>query len=490
VSLSGNVDALAARVATEFNTVRKEQPALFNVRAYGAVGDGATDDSGAIQDAIDACVSAGGGTVWFPRGDYVVGTGLVVDGSGVVLQGEGRGASRLLKGDDIELLRFTGSAGEGNHIEDCGLLNLSLRGEDYSGRLLNTTYVTRFYARDLHLFGNDGTGLDMAEVWDSRFENVYVEWCGNATLPAVWVRSSQASSGDGTSTDATNQVLFKGLLVEGWRAGAIVVEQGPGSPESIYGIHFYGTKVETWMVRDSAIVIGDGTSNVTMTDTYVYMDGFDDGYSTPVPAVALGGWHLNRLDGLYIGVGDQVVTAGVEVTGGGVSLNNVEGNYGGGAPTSGYHIYVDGAEDVTFSQLTVWNADVINDWTGYVAQLDGQGYLDAFALRPQPFLFQRFPSASGTLTVSADSNIKEVVLSGNVSVNLPTGWWERQVIRFEFYNPSGSAKTVTFNSNYKVSSGITRGPHSVAVGESLFAAIEYSYRQEKWVITALTLSAA
>jgi hypothetical protein len=39
---------------------------------YGAVGDGTTDDTSAIQAAITACETAGGGTVFFPRGTYKV----------------------------------------------------------------------------------------------------------------------------------------------------------------------------------------------------------------------------------------------------------------------------------------------------------------------------------------------------------------------------------------------------------------------------------
>ncbi|MES3001326.1 MAG: glycosyl hydrolase family 28-related protein [Pseudomonadota bacterium] len=46
--------------------------AWFDVTAYGATGDGSTDDRDAIQDAIDAAEAAGGGTVYFPRGTYVV----------------------------------------------------------------------------------------------------------------------------------------------------------------------------------------------------------------------------------------------------------------------------------------------------------------------------------------------------------------------------------------------------------------------------------
>jgi polygalacturonase len=42
----------------------------FNVRTYGATGDGTTIDSPAVNLAIDAAASAGGGTVVFPAGIY------------------------------------------------------------------------------------------------------------------------------------------------------------------------------------------------------------------------------------------------------------------------------------------------------------------------------------------------------------------------------------------------------------------------------------
>jgi len=40
--------------------------ATYSVRDYGAVGDGKTNDTAAIQKTIDTCASAGGGTVSFP----------------------------------------------------------------------------------------------------------------------------------------------------------------------------------------------------------------------------------------------------------------------------------------------------------------------------------------------------------------------------------------------------------------------------------------
>jgi polygalacturonase len=43
---------------------------FFNVRTYGATGDGTTIESKAINAAIDAANEAGGGTVYFPAGTY------------------------------------------------------------------------------------------------------------------------------------------------------------------------------------------------------------------------------------------------------------------------------------------------------------------------------------------------------------------------------------------------------------------------------------
>lgn len=44
--------------------------ATFNVRDYGATGNGSSNDTPAIQRAIDAANAAGGGTVLFPSGTY------------------------------------------------------------------------------------------------------------------------------------------------------------------------------------------------------------------------------------------------------------------------------------------------------------------------------------------------------------------------------------------------------------------------------------
>jgi len=47
---------------------------VFNVRSYGAVGDGTNLDSSAINQAIQAASAAGGGTVFVPAGTYLCGS--------------------------------------------------------------------------------------------------------------------------------------------------------------------------------------------------------------------------------------------------------------------------------------------------------------------------------------------------------------------------------------------------------------------------------
>src|ERR1700748_121887 len=46
---------------------------VFNVKQYGAIGDGTHLDSKAINKAIDAAANKGGGTVYIPAGYYLSG---------------------------------------------------------------------------------------------------------------------------------------------------------------------------------------------------------------------------------------------------------------------------------------------------------------------------------------------------------------------------------------------------------------------------------
>ncbi|MDV3123977.1 right-handed parallel beta-helix repeat-containing protein [Mycobacterium sp. 21AC1] len=72
--------------------------AVVDVRSHGATGDGTTDDRAAVLAAVRTVADAGGGTVFFPAGDYAL-SGTLGDDAGfakVWLLGDGERAARLL----------------------------------------------------------------------------------------------------------------------------------------------------------------------------------------------------------------------------------------------------------------------------------------------------------------------------------------------------------------------------------------------------------
>jgi hypothetical protein len=77
------------------NWVVQKDVSVLNVKDFGAVGDGTTDDKAAIQSAINAAVAASGGIVFFPTGNYAVASGLTVSGSHVRLVGGAVGAASI-----------------------------------------------------------------------------------------------------------------------------------------------------------------------------------------------------------------------------------------------------------------------------------------------------------------------------------------------------------------------------------------------------------
>lgn len=52
---------------------------IVSVKQFGAAGDGITDDTLAIQNAINTVITTGGGTVYFPAGAYRINSSLIIN---------------------------------------------------------------------------------------------------------------------------------------------------------------------------------------------------------------------------------------------------------------------------------------------------------------------------------------------------------------------------------------------------------------------------
>jgi polygalacturonase len=74
MKLLSSVAIILALAFTGCATAPHSSHAVFNVRDFGAVGDGTTKDTVAFQKALDACAVAGGGEVLVPAGKYLIGS--------------------------------------------------------------------------------------------------------------------------------------------------------------------------------------------------------------------------------------------------------------------------------------------------------------------------------------------------------------------------------------------------------------------------------
>lgn len=248
--------------------------AQYNVQSspYEARGDGTTDDARAIQEAIDAANRAGGGTVYFPAGTYVVGRTLTLY-SRIYLVGAGMDASKLklkdsVNTDLVKSYRYDELIGTGEYrganagIEFAGLVDVTLDGNSqrntsgtglkHYGRCLVIRNATIRYCAEKGISSERGIG---GEQMEAHVSGLFVRDCGS----------------DGIDWRGPHDSTFVNVHVIRCAGEGIRVRGGSGSVEPGYGgagtmflnSHVWGGGTKAWTLEQGAFLTqctGEGAS--------------------------------------------------------------------------------------------------------------------------------------------------------------------------------------------------------------------------------------
>ena len=184
----------------------------FNVRNFGATGNGTANDTIAFQKALDACATVGGGKVIVPAGNYLIGS---IDlKSATTLQFE-NGANLLgspdLKDYPIVKVRWEGkwidghraliSAQNANHIAIVGLGKISgnpaLGGRQMPRR---PVIIEPINCNDVLL---EGFSTEHRSMW-----SIHPTCCENVVATNLTIRST-GGNGDGIDIDSCEHVRIE-----------------------------------------------------------------------------------------------------------------------------------------------------------------------------------------------------------------------------------------------------------------------------------------
>lgn len=164
-------------------TVDDKLREVVSVKDFGAVGDGVTDDRKAIQNAIDAVSSAGGGTVYFPPGVYYkpATTAAITPKNKVVLKGAGRAATILKHDDTSGTSRYIGSVSIGNAIEQFAIEDLSFEGmwstslNSLGTQITELWYIDHLQLRNVGVKNSRAMGLTGRHIKSLLIEGCDIE---------------------------------------------------------------------------------------------------------------------------------------------------------------------------------------------------------------------------------------------------------------------------------------------------------------------------
>jgi hypothetical protein len=218
---------------------------LLDVRKLGAAGDGKTDDTQAIQRAIDAAGETSGG-VFIPPGVYLTNELHVRAGIAVIgvaawnYSGPGGSVLRLAKGDSTCLLNMTDA--RGSSVEGLALDGRDL-GTNVHGILLNR----RAFAKH-----EDGFRIERCQV--ARFSG------DGANLACAWCFSVRHCMLAFNKGDGLNLRGWDGFIIDNWFSGNR--RAGFAARQENASITFTANRVE-WNGEENMLIMGGDGYQIT-----------------------------------------------------------------------------------------------------------------------------------------------------------------------------------------------------------------------------------
>ena len=183
---------------------------LYNVADFGAAGDGVHADEAAIQKAIDACSTHGGGTVFLPKGNYLCKTLILKSSVTLNLAAE----ARILATGKLEDYRPHGCvlyAQDAHHITLAGEGVVDGRGKGVPGVCGSgpcDRYKIIHFERCSEILITGVTLRDSAEWCTHLFE------CQEVRIEGAKVHSFVNANNDGFDIDSCQNVFISDCHIQ------------------------------------------------------------------------------------------------------------------------------------------------------------------------------------------------------------------------------------------------------------------------------------